>query len=178
MRLRAAGLLLLVAAACGGGSDANTEQPVPTLRPGAVVDTTPEGFRSILASMIGTPVVVNYWATWCEPCRREMPRFVEAAATYGGRVAFLGVDVEDDPEAADAFLRRHGIPFASVGDPKGDIKRAEQIVGLPTTQFFRADGELAFVHSGEISAEDLSARIEELIRVGKPATPPAGTPDV
>lgn len=134
----------------------------------------PKGFERALRTMRGSPVVVNFWATWCEPCKEEMPRFVDAAKRYGQRVRFLGVDVEDTDDAAERFIERFGIPFPSLADHGGDIRRSARILGLPTTQFYRADGELAFVHSGEISAEDLEARIQELLQIGRPISTPRG----
>jgi len=111
----------------------------------------------------GKPAVVNYWATWCDPCKKEMPRLVAAYEKYKGRVAFLGIDVQDDPDAAPDFARRYRIPFRSLADRAGDIRRKEKILGLPVTQFYDDDGDLAFVHNGEIRSDELEEKIEELL---------------
>lgn len=165
--------LVVLAGACGTDSSGPQERVLPTLEAGGVVDGDPGVYRDVIASFRGEPVVVNFWATWCEPCKAEMPRLVEAARRYDGRVRFLGVNVEDAREEAEAFARRFGIPFPNLADPGGDIRRTERIVGLPTTQFYRADGELAFVHSGEIDDEALEGKIEELLRIGIPRRSPA-----
>lgn len=132
------------------------------------MDGSVERFEETLETMRGKPVVVNYWATWCAPCKEEMPRLVAAARTYRGKVRFLGVDVQDDRAAARRFADTYKMPFTSLADPQRAIVRDQKILGLPVTQFFRADGELAFVHSGEIEAAELEEKIEELIRVGQP----------
>lgn len=163
--------LLLVAVACAGGGG-EAPDALPTLEPGGVVDVTPAQYEEILADLRGQPLVVNFWATWCVPCKEEMPRLVEAAHRYEGRVRFLGVNVEDGEAAARAFIREVGIPFPSVGDPSGDIRRAEGIVGMPTTQFYRTDGELAFVQNGEIDEDVLAERLEDLVRIGEPPLTP------
>ncbi len=116
-----------------------------------------------LRELRGTPVVVNYWATWCEPCKAEMPRLVAAHEKYKGRVAFLGIDVQDDPDAAVDFVRRYRMPFLSLADRGGDIRRKESILGLPVTQFYDADGDVAFVHNGEIRSDELEEKIEGLL---------------
>jgi hypothetical protein len=97
-----------------------------------------------------------------------MPRLVDAATRYKGRVAFVGVNVEDDRASARAFARRHGIPFTSYAISRAEVQRSQDILGLPVTQFYRADGELAFVHQGEISSDDLREKIDELLSVGRP----------
>lgn len=117
-----------------------------------------------LETMRGKPVVINYWATWCKPCKAEMPRIVAAAKRYGDRVGFLGVNVEDDVDAAAEFAKRNGMTFPSISDPNGSIRRAEKILGLPVTQFYTSDGELAFNHQGEIKSDDLERKIEEILR--------------
>lgn len=166
MRLAALAVVFGVAvASCGGGTQA---QPEPTLDAGSIVEGSVERFEETLASLRGRPVIVNFWATWCEPCKTEMPRLVSAANTYGEQVRFIGVNVEDDRAAAERFAARNDVPFPSLADRDGRIRRAERVLGLPVTQFYRADGQLAFVHNGEVSAEDLKMRIEELIRLGRP----------
>ncbi len=116
-----------------------------------------------MESLRGKPVVVNFWATWCGPCKEEMPRLVAAAETYAGRVHFLGVDVQDDSASAADFIRRYDIPFRSLSDPDGKIRHAQRLVGLPETQFYSADGELVFLNRGEIQEEELIEKIEDLL---------------
>ncbi|MEX2394803.1 MAG: TlpA disulfide reductase family protein [Actinomycetota bacterium] len=113
----------------------------------------------------GKPAVVNYWATWCVPCKEEMPRLVDAAKRYSDRVSFLGVNVEDDAELAEKFEDTYEIPFESVRDADGKIRDEQGILGLPVTQFYDASGELAFVHQGEIDEGDLEDRIEGVLRL-------------
>lgn len=125
----------------------------------------PSTLEARLKALEGKPVVVNYWATWCAPCKKEMPRVVEAAKKYEGKVSFLGVNVEDDAEAAAAFEESYDVAFESVADPKGAIRRQQDILGLPVTQFYGSDGSLAFVHQGEIKADQLEEKIEEVLRL-------------
>lgn len=147
-------------------------QPSPSvaveLTEGRIVAGTVQVFEDVLRQNRGIPVVVNFWATWCEPCRREMPLLVDAAHAYQGEVRFIGINVEDDQDAATEFIAGFETPFGHLSDPKGEIRRSQNVVGLPVTQFYRADGELAFVHNGEISEADLEEKITELLRIGQP----------
>lgn len=93
-----------------------------------------------------------------------MPRLVDAATRYKGRVAFLGVDVEDDLASARAFVRRYGVTFRSYALSRAEVQRTQDILGLPVTQFYGTDGDLAFVHQGEIEADDLEDKIQDLLR--------------
>ena len=92
----------------------------------------------------GQVVLVNYWATWCVPCRAEMPRIAAIARTYAATVHFLGVDVEDDVATAERFALERNVGYPMLSDPRGEIRRDQKILGLPVTQFYRADGALAF----------------------------------
>lgn len=132
---------------------------------GEIDEGSPGVFSSTLRSLRGKPVVVNFWATWCEPCKREMPRIVAAAKKYEGRVHFLGVDVEDDVKAAAAFARRYEMPFRSLSDPDGTIRRDQKLLGLPVTQFYSAEGDLSFLQNGEISAKDLDRKIRDVLAI-------------
>jgi hypothetical protein len=92
-----------------------------------------------------------------------MPRIVDAAEKYEGRVHFLGVDVEDDGKAAASFARRYGMTFRNLSDPDGEIRRDQDLLGLPVTQFYSANGDLSFIHNGEISAKELEDKIEDVL---------------
>jgi len=102
----------------------------------------------------GRPIVVNAWASWCDPCKREMPLFQRAAVRFGRRVAFLGVNPRDARPAAEAFLREHWVPYPSFEDPDEQIARDIGVrTGLPTTVFYDRRGEVAFVHQGQYRDE-------------------------
>jgi cytochrome c biogenesis protein CcmG/thiol:disulfide interchange protein DsbE len=112
-------------------------------------------YRTRLAALRGHPVVVNAWASWCGPCKYEMPWFARAAVRYGRRVAFVGVNAGDlDRSDARAFLRAHYVPYPSYVDPHDQIAQEIGVrAGLPTTVFYRRDGELAYVHQGQYRDE-------------------------
>lgn len=119
-----------------------------------LLDGGGHAFDARIAALSGRPVVVNAWASWCDPCEREMPLFQRAAVRYGRRVAFLGIDVEDGGKAARAFLRRHWVPYPSYADHDGSIADDVGVrAGLPTTVFYDRDGEVAYVHQGEYRDE-------------------------
>jgi len=154
-----AGLALLVS--CEG-------EPAPDPTPGTIpahnaaeapllpwfADTLPvmgpDTFRRLLGQLEGTPVVVNFWGSWCPPCREEMPRFVAAHDEFGDRVQFLGVDILDSRDDADAFMEEFGMTFPSVFDVPDAIKTSLGLYGQPVTVFFRADGSHAFDWTGPI----------------------------
>ncbi len=110
-------------------------------------------FRVRLASMRGRPVVVNEWASWCFPCRNELPLLARAAAAYGKRVAVLGVNVNDHGDAA-GFLRQHPVSYPSYSDPNGSITQSfGNTEALPVTIYIGADGRVAQTHFGYYSAQ-------------------------
>jgi cytochrome c biogenesis protein CcmG, thiol:disulfide interchange protein DsbE len=161
-----AGLALLVS--CEG-------EPAPDPTPGTIpahnaaqapllpefADTLPvmgpDTFQQLLGQLEGTPVVVNFWGSWCPPCREEMPRLVAAHDEFGDRVQFLGVDILDSRDDADAFMEEFGMTFPSVFDVPDAIKTSLGLYGQPVTVFLRADGSHAFDWTGPIS-DDILAR--------------------
>lgn len=111
-------------------------------------------YRARLATLRGRPVVVNAWASWCGPCKLEMPYFARTAVRLGRRVAFVGVNAGDTNGDARAFLRGHYVPYPSYEDPHDAIADAIGVrVGLPTTVFYKPDGSVAFVHQGQYPSE-------------------------
>ncbi|MET0306517.1 MAG: TlpA disulfide reductase family protein [Solirubrobacterales bacterium] len=136
------------------------------LLPGGV-----DAYEERVAALRGYPAVVNLWASWCGPCRFEFPHFQQAAASYGKRVAFLGIDKQDSDDAAETFLREAPVPYPSYTDPDEEI--AESIDsgatrGLPTTAFYDRDGELAYLKLGPYTEEaELRADIERYALGGR-----------
>ena len=127
-----------------------------------LLDGGREAFEAQLAELRGTPVVVNQWASWCPPCRAEFPIFKRLAEKYAGLVAFLGVDMQDEREAAQAFLSELPTPYPHYFDDDASISR---LFGggrvSPTTGFYDAGGKLVFSHLG---AYEDDAQLEAELR--------------
>lgn len=114
------------------------------LLPGGV-----DAYEKRIAALRRYPAVVNVWASWCGPCRFEFPHFQRAAAEYGKRIAFLGIDSEDSDDAASTFLAEEPVPYPSYTDPDKDV--ADSIgasLGLPDTAFYDHSGTLIYLKQG------------------------------
>ncbi len=114
-----------------------------------LVGGSKDDFQSALASLRGYPVVVNKWAAWCAPCREEFFVFQRAALRLGKRVAFLGLDAEDNDGNARKFLSQFPVTYPSYRDPSLKISPGiEAGVASPTTVFFNRAGKLVYAHPG------------------------------
>jgi len=131
----------------------------------ALIPGGQNAFDDQLAGLRGYPVVANLWASWCIPCRDEFPEFQQAAAKFGERVAFLGVNTNDADAAAETFLEDFPLPYPSVTDPDEDVKRDLGVIGLPGTAFFDRGGELVYLKQGPYrTADELVADIKRYAR--------------
>jgi thiol-disulfide isomerase/thioredoxin len=164
------GAILLIAVVAFGASRANRDSDLPDFEPsgdaipvpraGELPDATLDEFEGMLVGLRGQPVVVNVWASWCAPCRTEMPMLQDAAEAFAGRATILGVASNDDPRAARAFLDEVGVTYPNVFDPSGEIRVAVELTAYPTTYVFGADGSIRARVAGGISEQRLAGLIE------------------
>jgi thiol-disulfide isomerase/thioredoxin len=113
-----------------------------------------------LTDFKGRPIVLNAWATWCGPCRREMPLLVQAARS-NPQINFVFLNISDSPVAVRAFERELNLQIPNVLlDPEGRLSYPLRIQGLPATLFYSAEGKLLNRHLGEISASELKQMLE------------------
>jgi cytochrome c biogenesis protein CcmG/thiol:disulfide interchange protein DsbE len=113
-----------------------------------------------LKQFAGRPVVVNFWASWCPPCRQEMPALAAMARRYGGRVAFVGVDTNDQRSAALSFMEAAGVTYPVAFDANGSVAAKEGLFGLPDTLFISRAGVVVGRQLGPMS----ESRIETLVK--------------
>ena len=130
--------------------------PVTDLLSGAAVTITP----------MGKPMVVNFWFSTCEPCKREMPALTAAAAAYGTRVNFIGINPNDTEESASAFIEKYGIKYANYLDD-GDQLSEAGVTTMPTTFFIDANGYIVKTHAGELTLEDIDNLLQNELGVTK-----------
>ena len=121
--------------------------------------------RVSLADFRGRPLVLNFWASWCLPCRTEMPAFESVSSQLTGRVDFLGVNEEDTQASALDLVAETGVRYPSVVDSGRVLASAYSLRGLPDTVFISSAGELLELHQGEFNATDLRAEIRRLFEI-------------
>lgn len=115
------------------------------------------GQPTALHSLKGKPVVLNLWASWCPPCRREMPAFEQAQKKFPDTV-FVMVNQGEKPEQVVRFLQAQGLDLSHVLlDPSSSVMKTLGAQGLPSTYFFDAQGQLAYAHVGELTLGAISS---------------------
>ena len=121
------------------------------------------GQHTQLADFKGNAVVLNFWASWCIPCRAEMPYFERVFRQYRDRgVMFVGLAVEDDPRSAQDFLKTLGVTYPTGIDRRNEAASRYGVIGLPTTVFITPDGMIARRWNGPVSEEQLTALVDQI----------------
>jgi len=172
-RLAATAVLVAVlglAGCTGGGSGGTTATTrVEPLGAKPLVARTQSQFQADLVALRGRVVVVNFWASWCVPCREEMPALEQASKAWseGDRpVTVIGVDASDVRSEAAKFLDEVGVTYPTVYDQqglRGGVAASWSVTALPQTWFVARDGSRAGRIAGRLTAEDLRAKVDELL---------------
>ena len=114
-----------------------------------------------LSQFRGHPVIVNFWASWCAPCRQEMPALAAIAQRLGGKINFVGIDTNDQRGSALTFLNKTGVKYITAFDPKADVAQNYGVYGLPTTFFISAQGKLLGRQVGAMTGDRLGQIISQ-----------------
>ncbi|HYL07726.1 MAG TPA: TlpA disulfide reductase family protein, partial [Candidatus Udaeobacter sp.] len=123
--------------------------------------TSTDGSKVSLAGLSGQPLVINFWASYCPPCKAEMPLLVSSLAAEP-RVRLVLIDEGDSPDATRAYLRGLGIQQPALLDPDTSVLRSYGMFALPTTIFVRADGAIDRRQVGQVDAQVLAAELSNL----------------
>jgi thiol-disulfide isomerase/thioredoxin len=129
----------------------------------ALPDRTLQDRPFSLQALRGKPVVVNFWGSWCPPCRKEVPQLVQVADRYAGRVSFVGVDVGDSTKKALKFARSHGVRYPLVPDPSYEHAVDWRAGGTPWTFIVNKQGEVVDQLFGQTTAAALEKKLDDLL---------------
>jgi len=154
----------LIVAFSLGGDDGSTAAAAPQGTPAPAVSLAYfDGTEGTLADLRGTPVILNFWASWCPACVAEMPGFQAIHEQLGDRVTIVGLAVQDTREASLALVERTGVSYALADDPDGALLQTFGGIAMPTTVFINAEGNVVDTFSGFLSEELLNERIQTLV---------------
>ncbi|MFL5921632.1 MAG: TlpA family protein disulfide reductase [Gaiellaceae bacterium] len=152
--------LLVWKLAHGSGNEAHIGHPAPDFalrridRPGTLQ----------LASLRGKVVVLNFWASWCYPCKQEAPALAAAAKRWEKDVVVLGVDVNDAAGSARKFAAKYGLDYPLVHDNHNITSPRYGLTGLPETFFIDRSGKLVVHVAGEVNHTDIADGVRRALR--------------
>jgi thiol-disulfide isomerase/thioredoxin len=160
-------LLSLLLSACdaprGGGVQVGKEAP-------AYAAETLDGEREALSRLRGRPVLLNVWATWCHPCRQEVPALEQLHRAYGPRglqVIGVSIDQGDQEQGIREFMQEYSASYPIWLDPDGVVTAVFSTMGVPSTFLIGPQGEVLWKHVGPVTADD--AELRRLIEQALPA---------
>jgi peroxiredoxin len=158
-------IVVLVVTGCSGASEASVKRGVS--QGSYALDFTleaPDGRVASLSDYGGSVVLVNFWATWCPPCRDEIPHFEEAYRAYKDEgLVVLGVNYQESAAEIEPFVEGLGITYPILLDESGMVAKEYRAVGLPTSVFVDRDGVIQVRHSGYLSEGQLEQYLSKLL---------------
>jgi thiol-disulfide isomerase/thioredoxin len=155
----AALLAALSLAACGAAPTARLGSPAPDF-----TLPTVDGASVQLAQLKGRPVWINFWATWCVPCREEMPAMQELYDEYRDRgLQIVAVNMEEDPATVRRWITSGGYGFTFVLDSDGQQVKRYNVTAAPTSYFVGSDGVIRDLKLGQISRGEMVAKLDKLL---------------
>lgn len=140
---------------------ADLGRPAPAFRLPSLV-----GEGSIeLADLRGKPAVINFWASWCTPCKDEADEFARTARRFEDDVRFLGITMLDGETNARKFISEYEIPYESAQDTRGVVAKRYGVTGVPETMFVDADGRLVGRYIGAFTEGQLEAAVKRFVEL-------------
>ena len=144
-------LIAVVAGSCGSGAGDDVQAA-------EIKFELLDGGTAAVGDYFDRPVVLNFFASWCTPCITEMPA-LESVSQQRPDVTFIGLAYNDTPTRAREIVADTGVSYATGVDPDSAIGNAYGILGMPTTLFIAPDGEVAYQHTGGLTADQITEHI-------------------
>ncbi len=148
---------------------ADARHAEPVLAPAFTLETV-DGKKVSLSDFKGKGVIINFWATWCPPCRKEIPDMIELQKTYAGKFSFIGIAVNDKLENVVAYVKEKGINYpVAMGDEKvvidyGKFLEGGQIRGIPTSFAINSKGEIVTAFVGARDKRAFESVIQRIVQ--------------
>jgi cytochrome c biogenesis protein CcmG, thiol:disulfide interchange protein DsbE len=149
-------VFVIIEVLSGTSRDSGSRRAAPPLPP-----TPLTGKAITLAQLRGKPALINFWASWCGPCRKEAPELQRFSRTLGGKARLVGVDYTDDAASARAFARQAGWAYPLLRDPNGTYGDRYGLNGLPATAVLDPKGRIVAVLKGPQSVATLQAALAD-----------------
>ncbi|MCY4258528.1 MAG: TlpA disulfide reductase family protein [bacterium] len=149
-------LCIVVVSSCGSGADNNVQ-------PTRISFELLNGDTTTLASYLDRPMVLNFFASWCAPCRAEMPAF-EEQHQQNPQVAFVGLAINDTRTLASELVADTGVTYPTGMDANSAIANALGLIGMPTTFYLSTDGEVLHRHTGGLTATQIASQISTYLQ--------------
>ncbi len=149
-------LAIMALTALLGCTEKKMEAP-PRIKPWQAPEFTLKNLKGKSFSLLdfkGKPVIVNFWATWCRPCLKEMPELDKLyRAKKDDGLVMLGINLKESKEVVEDFIQKNGYAFHFLLDEEGKVSESFQVFGLPTTYFIDGSGVVRHQHMGELTRE-------------------------